>query len=131
MPADIAAAIEEIRAVNAAGERFGSGAVFIDNAPHMDTILAARVGEREIRVQQRRPFGDVRQDNGFAHFIVRAANARPALATIAGACVLPVEVVRVLVEAMLVVSRAEGLSREWLAALAAAEAEVARVEVAP
>lgn len=78
--------------------------------------------EREIRVQQRRPFGDVRQDNGLAHFLVAAANARPALSALAGMCVLPVEVVRVLTK----------MARPWIdverAALAAAEAEVRRVD---
>lgn len=63
-------------------------------------------------------------------FVTSAANARPALAALAGMCVLPVEVVRGLVEFARCWEDAASLGEdaELAAALAAAEAEVARVE---
>lgn len=89
-----------LRALVAAGERFGNGDVFIDNMPHMDTARFATVGDNH-RIQQRRVFaveGHPR-DSAIASFIARAANARPALAAIAGKVWLEPEVARVLAEA--------------------------------
>lgn len=63
--------------------------------------------------------------SGDGYFIVAAANARPALSALAGMCVLDVEVVRVLVKLARMVAM---MSRET-AALAAAEAELRRVDV--
>ena len=64
-----------------------------------------------------------------ARFIAAAANARPALSALAGMCVLPAEVVRVLAElaAWSAKVSAGGPTDDERAAIAAAEAELRRV----
>lgn len=114
-----------LRALVAAGEKATPGAhryehgergaeVWADTSP-TGSMLVAVFG-----------FGGFDHDN--ARLYAAAANARPALAAIDKMCVLPVEVVQVLIEAARVVERRDGLSPVWTAALAAAEAELARVE---